>query len=123
MSRAIDTCTCSHGRDEHAAGPCNYVFTYDGHPTNQCTCPRFIPHPQPNEVKFVREKIDYMLEAARLRMLWQSLDASLKSVRRHLASKGGQQAGIPDMLSVAQIPSVMKRLEQLCAAALGEDAT
>jgi hypothetical protein len=51
MSRAIDICTCSHDRNDHAAGdlpgPYSTACAHVG-----CWCPQFFPHPQPEREAF-----------------------------------------------------------------------
>ncbi len=51
MSRGIDTCTCTHDRRDHILVDPDRPFEF-GCFIPSCTCTCFMPHPQPDEVKF-----------------------------------------------------------------------
>lgn len=57
-------------------------------------------------------------ERDRLRGLWESVRDNLTALRQYEENKGGQRAGMPQWLSLKQLPSMRKELEWLVRAAL-----
>lgn len=72
------------------------------------------------EERLAHDLATVTVERDKLRMLWESVDGSIKSVRAHQASKGGQHVSPPDWLGILKCPHVLHSIEWLCREALAD---